>query len=139
MNWITLLQFIGILVCVLLGVMGYLLVVANARANQTEARVKAILRQASRPEDPHSLPFNRIARDGVRRFAPLCFAKPSENLLTFPSECSSTTTGFATATIAVVSLAVFSDGNRQCRPVSYADGRWGCRSFSVAPWSNLCL
>ncbi len=56
MNWITLLQFIGILVCVLLGVMGYLLVVANARANQTEARVKAILRQASRPEDPHSLP-----------------------------------------------------------------------------------
>ena len=33
----------------------------------------------------------------------------------------------------VVSLAVLSDSNQQFRPVSYADGRWGCRILFEFP------
>ena len=33
----------------------------------------------------------------------------------------------------VVSLAVLRDSNRQFRPVSYADGRWGCRILFELP------
>ena len=37
----------------------------------------------------------------------------------------------------VVSLAVLSDGNRQFRPVSYADGRWGCQILFEFPMVKL--
>ena len=49
MNGVTILVGVGILLWVLLGVVGYLLVVANARANQTEARVRALLAQTHKP------------------------------------------------------------------------------------------
>ena len=48
MNGVTILLSVGILLLVLLGVVGYLLVVASARANQTEARVRALLAQADK-------------------------------------------------------------------------------------------
>ena len=35
------------------------------------------------------------------------------------------------------SLAVLSDGNRQFRPASYADGRWGCRLLFEFPMVKL--
>ena len=44
MNWITLLQLAGLMLLVLLGVGGYLLIIANARANHTQARVQELLR-----------------------------------------------------------------------------------------------
>lgn len=44
MNWITLLQRAGLMLLVLLGVAGYLLIIANVRANQTQARVQELLR-----------------------------------------------------------------------------------------------
>ena len=37
----------------------------------------------------------------------------------------------------VVSLAVLSDGNRAFRPVSYSDGRWGCRLLFEFPMVKL--
>ena len=37
----------------------------------------------------------------------------------------------------VVSLAVLSDGNRPFRPVSYADGRWGCQILFEFPMVKL--
>ena len=57
MNWILVLQVVGILILVALGVVGYLLVVASARANQTEARVRALLRQAEAGQDPMGREF----------------------------------------------------------------------------------
>jgi hypothetical protein len=50
MNWITLLQLAGLMLLVLLGVGGYLLIIANARANHTHARVQAMLRVGGRRE-----------------------------------------------------------------------------------------
>ncbi|MGB4333991.1 MAG: hypothetical protein WBJ41_04010 [Chromatiaceae bacterium] len=44
MNWITLLHRAGLMLLVLLGVAGYLLIIANVRANQTQARVQELLR-----------------------------------------------------------------------------------------------
>ncbi len=40
-------------------------------------------------------------------------------------------------TIGPVSLAVLSDANRQFRPMSYADGRWGCRLLFEFPMVKL--
>ena len=37
----------------------------------------------------------------------------------------------------MVSLAVLSDDNRQFRPVSYTDGRWGCRLLFEFPMVKL--
>ena len=37
----------------------------------------------------------------------------------------------------MVSLAVLSDGNRAFRPVSYSDGRWGCRLLFEFPMVKL--
>ena len=50
MNWITLLQLAGLMLLVLLGVGGYLLIIANARANHTQARVQAMLGVGGRRE-----------------------------------------------------------------------------------------
>ena len=52
MNWTAVVQVVVFLILVALGVVGYLLVVANARANHTEARVRALLRQAETGQDP---------------------------------------------------------------------------------------
>ena len=52
MNWTTLVQVVVFLILVTLGVVGYLLVVASTRANLTEARVRALLRQAEAGQDP---------------------------------------------------------------------------------------
>ena len=52
MNWTTLVQVVVFLILVTLGVVGYLLVVASAGANQSEARVRALLRQAEAGLDP---------------------------------------------------------------------------------------
>ena len=52
MNWTTVVQVVVFLILVVLGVVGYLLVVASARANHTEARVRALLRQAEAGQDP---------------------------------------------------------------------------------------
>jgi hypothetical protein len=51
MNWITALLIGAGVLFILLGVVGYLLIIANGQANQTEARVRAILRQARMGDD----------------------------------------------------------------------------------------
>ena len=51
MNWTTVGPVVVFLILVALGVVGYLLVVASARANQTEARVRALLHQGEAGQD----------------------------------------------------------------------------------------
>ena len=48
----TLLLWGAAVLCVVLGVVGYLLVVASSRASQTEAGVQALLRQARAGGEP---------------------------------------------------------------------------------------